>query len=168
MCIKNLHVHISKYVCSCFLVILFFLTSMPIWNTWPQHTTCYNIFALWFCSTQPAHSSFWFDIQKFVIFTEKFYCTRLIYRYGFFSWHWAVVSESLRSRWHSWFKNSFILLFLIKFISIFVQLLNFSWHLCLGRALLLNDWSIPKATLYSFSCFGCNIPLRITHLCSMN
>ena len=50
--------------------------------------------------------------------------------------------------------------------TVFYNFLMFSIHICSYKALFLNDWSNPMATMCFSSCLDCNNPLIITHFCS--
>ena len=55
--------------------------STPLWNTRSHYMACYDIFSLYFISTEPADISFLFDIKYFRKWTEWFSCTSILYRY---------------------------------------------------------------------------------------
>ena len=97
---------------------------------------------------------------------ELFYFTSIFSRLRLVRCHRTGFSTSFISWDHFWFKNSLVLLLIITFTCSCVYFLMFYRNLCWYKALLLNYWTTPTATIFFSSCPECNIPLITIHCCS--
>ena len=121
---------------------------------------------LWFDLSAPKLWNLFFDIQYFRKLTELFPCNRIFDSHRWNRWYWSVLGKYQKSGDHWRSNNDLILLLIITFPSYLYNFLMFSRHICLYKALSLNVWSTPMATIRCFSRYDYNNHLRITRFCS--
>ena len=146
--------------------LLIFCMTTALCNVWPQHIVFFGCIMIFLSCTKPTNRGIIFDIQCICKLTERFFALGflvdtcelcvigllLVYTSGV-----ETISASIIALYCSWSSHLPAVLY---------NFLVFSRNLRLYKALLLNYWSTPMATMYFISCSVCSNPLIIKYYCS--
>ena len=134
------------------------------WYTAPQHTACYDCFALWFSSIYIRSKEVFGLMSNVSVNWRSDFLTKYCFAgtdcpddIGLFSLNSSGVDTMLASIIDLYFCLS------SHFSDNLYNFLMFSRHLCSYKALLLNYRFTPIITICCLSRYDCNNPLRMIH-----